>query len=73
MAGVIPSCRSVDADACCEYTFRARLHRESASTLRQLYDDACNSVLVENNRVTPEWGCNQFLRDSIVFNENSIV
>ena len=23
MAGVIPSCRSVDADACCEYTFRA--------------------------------------------------
>ena len=40
MAGVIPSCRSVDADACCEYTFRARLYQASASTLQQLCDDA---------------------------------
>ena len=36
---------------------RAHLHQASASTLRQLSDDACNSVLIENNGVTPEWDC----------------
>ena len=37
---------------------RARLHQASASTLRQLSDDASNSVLVEINGVASEWGCN---------------
>ena len=34
----------------------------------------CNNtsytVLIENNRVALEWGCNPFLGDSIVFNED---
>ena len=29
---------------------RARLHQASQSTLRQLWDDASNPVLIENNR-----------------------
>ena len=49
MASVIPSCRSVDADAWGKRTFRARLHQASASTLQQLCDDTKNSVLIENN------------------------
>ena len=49
------------------------LHQASASMLRQLYDDACDSVLIENKRVAPEWGCNLFSSDSIVFNENTII
>ena len=40
---------------------RACLHQASASTLRQLCDDASNSVLIENNGVTSEWGCNPTL------------
>ena len=36
-------------------TVRARLHQASASTLRQLCNDATGSVLIENNGVTPEW------------------
>ena len=39
---------------------RADLHQASASTLRQLSNDAL------------EWVCNPFLRISIDFNENSI-
>ena len=39
---------------------------------RQRCDDACDSVLIENNRVAPEWGCNLFSSDSFVFNENRI-
>ena len=32
-----------------------------------------NSVMMlENNGVTPEWGCNLFSSDSTVFNENRI-
>ena len=31
-----------------------------------------DSVLIENNGVTPEWGCNPFSSNSIVFNENNI-
>ena len=38
---------------------------------RQCCDDTCNSVLTENNRVTPDWVCNSFSSDSTVFNENS--
>ena len=51
---------------------RARLHQASASMLRQLCDDACDSVRIENNGVAPEWGSNPFSRDSTVFNKNRI-
>ena len=53
-------------------TVKARLHQASMSLLRQLCKDASDTVLIENNGVTPEWGCNPFLSDSIVFNEISI-
>ena len=46
------------------------LHQASASMLRQLCDDACNSILVENNGVAPEWGYNLFSSDSTDFNVN---
>ena len=39
---------------------------------RQRCDDACDSVLIENNGVTPEWVCNPFSSDSTVFNKNRI-
>ena len=35
-------------------------------------DDACDSVLIAKSGVTPEWGCNLFSSNSIVFNENRI-
>ena len=38
----------------------------------QLCNDASDSAVIENNRVTTEWDCNPFSSDSIVFNENSI-
>ena len=53
-------------------TLRAHLHQASVSTLRQLCDDASDSVLIENNGVAPEWGCYPFLSDSTDFNENRI-
>ena len=53
-------------------TMKARLHQASASMLPQLCDDASNSVLMENIGVAPEYGCNPFLRDSIVFNKKRI-
>ena len=37
-------------------SFRAHLHQASASTLRQLCDEASDSVLIENNGVVLEWG-----------------
>ena len=54
------------------YSVRDCLHQKSASMLRQLYDDARNAVLIENNGDPPEWGCNPFLSDPIVFNEKKI-
>ena len=39
---------------------------------RQRCDDACDFVLIENNIVAPEWVCNPFSSDSIVFNKNRI-
>ena len=70
-------CQSCEQWGCpCEQTetenIRARLHLASESTLQQLCDDTSNTVLIENNGVTPEWGCNPFSSDSIVFNENSM-
>ena len=55
----------------CRY-LRACLYQGSVSTLRQYRDDASNTVLIEHNGATPEWGCNPFLSDSIVSNENII-
>ena len=52
---------------------RAHLHQASASTLRQFSDNACDSVLIENNGVASEWGCNLFSSNSTDFNENRIV
>ena len=34
--------------------------------LQQLCDDTSNNVLIENNGVIPEWGCNPFSRNLIV-------
>ena len=46
--------------------------KRQPSTLRQLRDDASDTVLVENNGVAPEQDCNPFSSGSIVFNEKSI-
>ena len=51
---------------------RAHLHQALASTLRQLCNDASNSVLSENNGVAWKWVATLFWSDCIVFNENSI-
>ena len=51
---------------------RVRLQQASASTLRQLCNDASDTILIENNGVTPEWSCNSFSSDTIIFNENRI-
>ena len=37
------------------------VHQTSASTLQQLCDDASDTVLIENNGVTPEWAATYFL------------
>ena len=44
----------------------------SESKLRQLCDDARDTVLIENNGATSVWVCNLFSSDSIAFNDNSI-
>ena len=38
----------------------------------KLCDDACHSVLIENNGATSEWNCNPFSSHTIDFNENRI-
>ena len=35
--------------------------------------DASDPVLIENNKVTPDLGCNPFLMDCIFFNHNIVV
>ena len=63
--------RMYDVFKCrCATFLRAHLHQ--ASALRQLCDEACDSVLIENNGVTPEWVCNLFSSDSTDFNENRV-
>ena len=52
-------------------SLRACLHQASASTLRQLCNDASNSVLTENNGITQKMGCNPNLEWFYCF-ENSI-
>ena len=37
---------------------RVYLHQVSASMLWQLCDDASNTVVIQNNRITSEWVCN---------------
>ena len=39
---------------------------------QQLCKDANNTVLIENNEVAPDWGCNPFSSYSIVFKKNRI-
>ena len=51
---------------------RDHLHQASVSTPGQLCDDTSDSLLIENNGVAQEWGCNPFSSDYIVFNENRI-
>ena len=34
---------------------------------------ASNIALIENNGVAPDWGCDPFSNDSILFNDNSII
>ena len=43
-----------------ERTPRARLHQALAPTLRYFCNDASDSVLIENNGVTPEWVATHF-------------
>ena len=38
----------------------------------QLCNDAIDIVVIESNGVTPDWSCNLFWSDFIVFNQNSI-
>ena len=51
--------------------FRVRLQKALVSALRQLYNDASDTVLIEKNGAAPEWGCNPIYNNSIDFNENS--
>ena len=55
-----------------QWSIRVRLHQASASMLRQLCDDACNFVFIENSGVAQKWVATPFWSDSIVFNENRI-
>ena len=48
------------------------MYRVSTSTLRECYNDAGDSVLIENNGVAPECGGNPFSINYTVFNENII-
>ena len=52
--------------------FRPRLHQASASTVRQLYNDASDTVLIENNRVTPEWVTTHFQTTSLLPPANKV-
>ena len=54
------------------FSLRIRLGPIYNKRQRQRCDDACDSVLIKNNRVTPEWVCNPFSSDSTGFNENRI-
>ena len=60
-----------DVDGACKRSLKAGLQQVSVSTLRQLSDDASDSVLIESNGVAPEWGCNPFSSNSIVTVRNS--
>ena len=54
-------------------TLRVRLHQVSESTLQQLCNNTSNTSLIENNGITPEWGCNTFSSDPIVTGRNEVV
>ena len=49
-----------------------RLHQASASTRRELGDDASDTVLIENNGAARKWVATPIESDSIGFNENSV-
>ena len=44
-------------------------NQASVSALRHYASD---TVLIENNGVAPDWGCNPFSSNSMAFNKNSI-
>ena len=48
------------------------LGRVYSKRQRQICDDACDSVLIENSGVASKWVANLFWSDFIVFNENTI-
>ena len=68
----IQNCESI-ATTSSRHVISKPFREASASTLRQLWDDISNTVLIENNGVAPDWGCNPILSNSILFNENSII
>ena len=49
LQNTLPGCCLTKRKLC---SFRARLHRALASTVRQHCDDANDTVLIENNGVT---------------------
>ena len=51
---------------------RARLHLASELMLRQLWDDAGDTAVNENNGVIQKWVVIPFWSDSIVFNDSNI-
>ena len=72
IASLIAELSSVDADAWCKTGHKVTIRARYTKRQRQRFDDACDSVLIENNGVTPESVCNPFQSDSTVFNENRI-
>ena len=56
----------------CVYVQKTPLGPVYTKRQRQCCDDACDSVLIENNGVAPEWVRNPFSSDSTVLNENKI-
>ena len=48
--------------------YKGHLHQVPVPMQQKICDDASDSVLIENNAVAAESGCNLFLSDSIVFN-----
>ena len=57
---------------CICVSVRGRLHQTSLSMLRQLSDDASDTVLIENNGVTQKWIAIPCWSDFIAFDKNSI-
>ena len=42
---------------------RAGLHQATESALQQLRNETSDTVLIENNGVAPDWGCNPFFAE----------
>ena len=57
---------------CCDFLAKPLLGPVYTKRQRQSCNDACDSFLTENSGVAPDWVCNPFSSDTIVFNENRI-